>query len=113
MTEQPEADSLRNGLGAAAILAAGVGTFALGLFAIAGDASPVIRHVLNFWPASGPLSGVTSSAIVVWLLTWYVLSRRWGASEVNLVRVNVASFAMLLAGLLLTFPPFIDFLQGK
>jgi hypothetical protein len=29
------------------------------------------------------------------------------------VRVNVAAFTMLIASILLTFPPFMDLLQGK
>ena len=104
---------LPNGPGAAAILSAGIGSGALGLFAFAGDASPAIGHFLIIWPPSGPLSGVTLATVVVWLLAWFVLSRRWRTRDVNLPRVNVAAFAMLFAGLLLTFPPFMDLLQGK
>jgi len=37
----------------------------------------------------------------------------WSTRNVNLVRVNVASFVMLGTWLLLTFPPFMDLLQGK
>jgi hypothetical protein len=106
-------DSLPNGPGAAAILAAAIGSAALGVFAFAGDAVPAVRNAFNFWAPTGPLSGVTLTAIVVWLLAWYGLSRRWGTRDVNIVLVNVASFLMLLAGLLLTFPPFMDLLQGK
>ena len=53
------------------------------------------------------------TAIGVWLLAWYGLSKRWRSRDVNAGRVNAASFAMLAAALLLTFPPFIDVLQGK
>jgi hypothetical protein len=107
------ADNLPNGSGAAAILAAGIGSLALGIFAFAGDASPAILHAFNFWNPTGPLSGVTSSAIVIWLVAWSLLSRQWARSSVNLARVNSAAFVMLIAGLLLTFPPFMDLLQGK
>jgi hypothetical protein len=110
-TGAPEA--LSNGLGAAAILAAGIGSLALGFFAFVGDAFPVIGHAFNFWNPAGPLSGVTSLAGVVWLLAWYRLARIWAGRNVNLRRVNRAAFAMLMGGLLLTFPPFMDFLQGK
>ena len=106
-------DTLPNGPGAAAILAAGIGSFALGVFAFAGDASPPILHAFNFWNPTGPLSGVTSSAVIVWLVAWFGLARRWKASSINLARVNFAALIMLLAGLLLTFPPFMDLLQGK
>ena len=102
-----------NGAGAAAILAAGVGSLALGVLAFAGDAWPALQHRLIFWKPTGPLSGVTISAIVVWLVAWVVLGRRWSGREVNLRPVNAWAFAMLAAGLLLTFPPFMDLLQGK
>ena len=47
-----------NGPGAAAVLAAGIGSLALGVFAFAGDASPPIGRAFNIWNPTGPLSGV-------------------------------------------------------
>ena len=111
MAERP--DSLPNGSGAAAILAAAIGSFALGVFAFAGDAVPAVGRAFVFWPPTGTLSGVTTTAIIVWLVAWVGLSRRWAPRDINLVRVNVASGSMLIAALLLTFPPFMDLLQGK
>lgn len=112
-TTGPGTNALPNGPGAAAILGAGIGSLALGVFAFAGDAVPAILNAFNFWHPTGPLSGVTGSAVLVWLIAWYWLSRRWRAVNVNLARVNAATFVMLAAGLLLTFPPFMDLLQGK
>lgn len=102
-----------NGAGAAAILAAGAGSLALGVLALAGDAWPALRARLVLWPPTGPLSGVSTGAVVIWLAAWAVLARRWSGREVSLGRVNIVAFAMLIAGLLLTFPPFMDLLQGK
>jgi len=113
MSERLELESLPNGPGAAAILAAGVGSFALGVFAFAGDAVPAVRGAFNFWAPTGPLSGVALTAVVVWLVVWYGLWRRWGTRDVVIVRVNAAAFLMLIAALLLTFPPVMDLLQGK
>lgn len=109
----PGTEALPNGPGAAAILGAGIGSLALGIFAFAGDAVPPILHAFNFWMPTGPLSGVTSSAVIVWLIAWYWLSRRWRRRSISLAAVNTAAFVMLVAGLLLTFPPFMDLLQGK
>jgi hypothetical protein len=103
---------MTNGPGAAAVLAAGIGSLALGVFAFAGDASPPIGRAFNIWNPSGPLSGVTSAAILVWLIAWYLLARRWSTRNVGLGWVNVAAFTMLAGGVLLTFPPFMDLLQG-
>ncbi|KVK90185.1 hypothetical protein WJ47_34510 [Burkholderia ubonensis] len=106
-------ESVDNGPAAAAILAAGIGCFAVGLFALAGDASKAIAHFFTFYKPTGPLSGVTTSAIVVWLLSWFVLSRQWGKTSVTLSRVIFVSFVLLALSVLLTFPPFMDLLQGK
>jgi hypothetical protein len=102
-----------NGPGAAALLAAGIGCFALGALALAGDASPAVAHALNFWNPTGPLSGVTDIAILVWLLAWFVISRLWTVRNVRMTRINLAAAALFILGLLLTFPPVMDLLQGK
>ena len=97
-----------NGFGAAAILAAAVGCFALGVLTVAGDASKSFaRHLILYRP-TGPLSGVTTAAIVIWLLTWAVLSRRWTSRNVALRPVLTVTFVLFAASLLLTFPPVID-----
>jgi hypothetical protein len=56
---------------------------------------------------------VTTVAIVIWLGTWLALSHRWQEKSVAMVKVNTAAFALLIVGFLLTFPPFMDLLQGK
>jgi hypothetical protein len=106
-------DSILNGPGGAAILAAGIGSAALGILAFAGDASDVIGKALNIYNPTGTLSGVTTVAIMIWLVTWFALSRRWRERSVSMIKVNTAAFALLVVGFLLTFPPFIDLLQGK
>jgi hypothetical protein len=105
--------TMRNGLGAAAILAAGIGCAAVGILALAGDASQTIGKFLNFYNPVGKLSGVSTVSIVIWLVAWFALARLWGTKTVALGKVNLAAFALLVVGLLLTFPPFTDFLQGK
>jgi hypothetical protein len=104
---------LPTGPGAAAILAAGIGAGALGVFAFVSDASPSVRQALVIWMPSGPLSGVSTAAVVVWLMAWLGLSRLWATREVSLARVNITAFGLLAIGLLLTFPPFMDLLPGK
>ena len=102
-----------NGPGAAAILAAGIGCFAVGLFATLGDAFPALARFFTFYLPTGPLSGVTISAILVWLVAWLVMSQSWKAGTVALAKVTIAAFVLLALGVLLTFPPFMDLLQGK
>lgn len=102
-----------NGPGAAAVLAASIGWFVLGVLALAGDAAPGVAHLLNIWKPTGPLSGVTTGAIAIWLLAWLLLARLWRCHDVRMTIVGAASAAFMAGGLLLTFPPFMDLLQGK
>lgn len=104
---------LPNGDGMAAILAAGIGCAALGVFTFLGDAFMGIGQFFNFYNPTGTLSGVTGSAIGVWLAAWYVLAKLWGGRDVAVRRVSIISFVLLAVGLALTFPPFIDLLRGK
>jgi hypothetical protein len=113
MSSQTDYEAIPNGPAGAAILAAGIGSFALGLFATLGDAFPAVGNFFIFYTPTGPLSGVTTSAIVVWLAAWLVLGNAWAKRTVNMVAVNVIAFIGLLLGVLLTFPPFMDLLQGK
>jgi hypothetical protein len=85
----------------------------MGVLAFAADASDAIGKALNFYNPTGTLSGVTTLAIIVWLLAWFLLGRRWRARTVAMTKVNVTAFLLLAVGFLLTFPPFMDLLQGK
>jgi len=105
--------STPNGPGAAAILAAGVGALALGIFALVGDVSPAAKQAFTIWSPSGPLSGVTSAAVAIWVGAWVILSVLWRQRAVNLALVNLISFVLLAGALALSFPPFLDLLQGK
>jgi hypothetical protein len=105
--------ALTNGFGAAAIVAAGVGCFAVGVLATVGDGVKAVARALTFYRPTGPLSGVSRMAIVVWLVTWLVLGRWWSGKTVSMTKVNAVAFAFLAVGLLLTFPPFEDLLLGK
>ena len=99
-----------NGSGAAALLAAGFGCFALGILAFAGDKSAAIKASLNFYKPTGPLSGVTISALAIWILMWGFLEWRWGRTTVPIARVVFAALALLGLSFLLTFPPVVDLL---
>jgi hypothetical protein len=99
---EPAKASLTNGSGAAAILAAGIGSFTLAVLAAAGDKSTAIKNALIFYKPTGALSGVTTTAILIWLAIWGVLEWRWRDRTVALGRINVVAF------LLLGFPPVVD-----
>jgi hypothetical protein len=100
--------SQSNGAGAAAILAAGIGAFLLAVFAIVGDKWMAARSFFIFSKPTGPLSGVTTCAILAWIVVWVVLHARWRKRTVALARTNTIAFGLLVLSLLLTFPPIAD-----
>jgi hypothetical protein len=97
-----------NGSGAAAILSAAIGSFMVGVLAIAADKFPSIKSLMVFYKPTGPLSGVTTVAILIWLLTWGVLEVSWRKRNVALTAICFIAFALLGMSLLLTFPPIAD-----
>lgn len=97
-----------NGSGSAAILAAGIGAFVLPLLAIAADNVASIKRLMVFYKPTGPVSGVTTSTIFVWLVAWAILNARWRGRIVAAARVNTVAFILLGLSLLLTFPPVAD-----
>jgi hypothetical protein len=96
---------LTNGSGAAAILAAGIGAFMLAFFSIAADKSAFLKNLFIFYKPTGPLSGVTTSAILLWLMAWGILEWRWRNRAVALRLINAIALELLGLSLLLTFPP--------
>jgi hypothetical protein len=105
-----DAKMILNGPGAAAVLAAGIGAFALGSIAVAADKSPHVSRALIFYRPTGPLSGVSTVAVLLWLGIWALLHNRWSGRNVELSRIVTISLVLLAVGILLTFPPFADLL---
>jgi hypothetical protein len=102
-----------NGPVAAAVLSCGLGCFLLGILAVAADGSKSLASALNFYNPAGPLSGVTTAAIALWLISWAILATRWKTRYLAFGKVTAASFTLLALGLLLTFPPFGDLFLGR
>jgi hypothetical protein len=112
-TTRETAPAIPNGGAAAAVLAAGLGCFSLALFALLAEAIPALSRFFNFYNPTGPLSGVTTTAVALWLILWVVLSRIWSGKTLPFGKITGIAFLLLALGLLLSFPPFADFLQGK
>jgi hypothetical protein len=108
-----EPQTTPNGPVAAAVLSCGLGGCILGVLAIAADASKHLAAALNFYNPAGPLSGVTTVAIALWLITWAVLAGRWKTKTLAFSKVTAVAFLFLALGLLLTFPPIGDLILGR
>ena len=59
----------------AAMVAAGVGSAALGVLTTLAELSPGLKNILNFYDPVGPLSGKTTVAVIIWLIAWYALAK--------------------------------------
>jgi hypothetical protein len=103
---------LPTGPGAAAILAAGIGCAVLGVFALLGNEFNGIAGFFDFYSPAGPLSGVTTCAIAVWLATWFVLASIWADREIAIGPVSAVALALLAIGFGLTFPPVVNLLRS-
>jgi hypothetical protein len=101
---------IASGPGAAAVLAAGIGSCALGIISFAADKARPIAKLLNVYAPAGPLSGVSTLAILVWLAAWGLLHYFWRDRNLDLRLIVGISFTLLAIGILLTFPPFADML---
>jgi hypothetical protein len=107
-TSSPTTPARTNGSGAAAILAAAVGCLAFAVLACAGDKSTAIKNLLLFYHPTGPLSGVSTVAILTWLIIWGLLEWRWQSRTVAVAPITGIALALLAVSLLLTFPPVVD-----
>jgi asparagine N-glycosylation enzyme membrane subunit Stt3 len=92
-----------NGGSLAAFLAAGIGSFAMGAFVILNAAG--IFAAPSFYAPVGGLSGRSTLAVVVWVVAWFWLHRRWRGREMEARTVYLATFALTALGVLATFPP--------
>ncbi len=101
-------ERLPNGEAAAAIVAAGVGISALGLFTVLAAALGGFKDAMNFYGPAGPLSGKTTLAVAVWLIAWGGLHYRWRKKDVEFTRWFTIGLVLIGVGAIGTFPKFFD-----
>jgi hypothetical protein len=92
-----------NGAALAAFMAAGVGSFAMGLVVILNEAGLFTAPSL-YGPAGG-VSGRTTIAVVLWLLAWAVLHRICNSRQLDARRAVTITAILTTLGILGTFPP--------
>jgi hypothetical protein len=109
---QQDTSAATNGAAAAAILAAGIGSVVLGLLTTLAAASRPFNTILAFYGPTGPLSGKTTLAVLIWLATWLLLHRTWKNRQVNFGPVFISTLMLIALGLLGTFPPFFEAFGG-
>lgn len=102
-TTADERDVVTNGEPLAALLAAGIGAFAMGLVVILNEVGLFSPPAI--YGPSGGVSGRTTLAVVLWLAAWAVLHNRWKGRRIEPGRVQTATIVLVILGLVLTFPP--------
>lgn len=95
----------KKGSAAAAMISAGIGSLFLGIFTTGAVISSGLKEMLKLYAPTGPLSGKTTFAVVIWLLSWWVLNSRWGGKDYDLDKAFRMLLILLGIALILTFPP--------
>lgn len=93
---------------AAAILAAGIGCLALGVFTTLAEVSTGLKDWLTFNDDVGPLAGKTTMAVVVWLIAWVVLHVMYREKPFETRRALAIALVLVALGVLGTFPVFFE-----
>lgn len=102
-TQEPRPTALPNGAALAAFVASGVGAFAMGLIALL-NAIGVLPVPTLYGPAGG-VTGRTALAVLIWLIAWVVLHRRWRDRNIGTRGVHAATIVLALFGILFALPP--------
>ena len=92
-----------NGTAMACLLGAGVGAFAMGAIVLLNETGLFAAPTL-YAPAGG-VTGRTTLATIVWLVSWGVLHHWWKARGVLPARVYAVTLILVALGVLGTFPP--------
>ena len=96
-----------NGPASAALLAGGIGSAVLGLVTVVyeiNDQSAFAQSLVWVKPVGG-LSGKSSLGIIAFFVAWAILHYIWKDKNTDFTRISALSIALLVVGLLGTFPP--------
>ena len=113
---QQEAQDVRSrdGAAAAALLAAAIGIFVLGLVTSLAEATRISERFGDFkqWLAwddeVGALSGKSSLGLIAWAATWPVLHLLLYRRDQVLLAASAISLVLFVAAMVLMFPPVFD-----
>jgi hypothetical protein len=90
---------------AAAILAAGIGAFMLGLFTILAEASAGFKALATLNAGIGALSGKAVFTVIVWLASWAGLHFALRTKHFDVTRALVIALVLVAIGVVTTIPP--------
>ena len=111
INERTEGERAADGAAAAALIAAGIGLFTLGLVTSAAAAAEGFKDWLKWDEAVGPLSGKSSLGLIAWLAIWPVLHFALYKRDGLLPAAIVISGFLMLLGMLGILPPIFERLE--
>jgi len=96
-----------NGPVSAALLAGGIGSAAMGLITLIYEINDksAFAKAMAWNKGVGGLSGKSSLAIIIFFVSWAILHYLWKDKETDFARISSIAIALLIVGLLGTFPP--------
>jgi hypothetical protein len=97
----------------AAIIAGGVGTFALGLLTTLAEASERFKEAIVLNDRVGPLSGKTTFAVAIWLVAWAILHFALRGRSFPVAKALPIAVVLIVLGLLGTFPPIFELFAAE
>jgi len=97
-----------NGPAVAAMWAAGIGSFVLGLLVVWAEASESFAEDLKFQDRVGPLSGKTTIAGIAFVISWAVLAPLLWRRNVQWTLALAVAGVLIAAGAVGTFPKFFE-----
>jgi hypothetical protein len=89
----------------AAMIASGIGSLVLGIAIILAEVSPGFKTFVTWNSGVGPLSGKTGVSVIAFVFSWVVLHYALKGKSVSLTTSFIWTIALVVLGLLLTFPP--------
>jgi hypothetical protein len=97
----------------AAVLAAAIGCACFGVVTDLAEMSKSISKVLTLHAPTGDLSGKSTVGVAAWLLAWGLLHACWNGRMIRRPgSVTVIIAVLVLLGLILVFPPFVEMITG-
>jgi hypothetical protein len=97
------------GPAAAALIAAGVGCFMIGLFTTIAEYNTTVKDGLNWYKPTGPLTGKVGVGVIAWLIAWAILHFALKDKNPKIQTVAIWAFTLIALGFALTFPPIFGF----
>jgi len=95
-----------NGIAVAALFGAGIGCLVLGLLTLLTKVSSTIENALDLYAPTGPVSGITTLAVIVWLVVWAAMHILLRNRQIDLHKVYIVVLVLVGLGLLACFPFF-------